>query len=81
MFSFLGTIFFFVLFIVLLVVITGISFIRSLFIRSKHQHNPMTDSLDEEVKLTKKRRKAFKKSGEYVDFEEVNSTTTPTSKD
>lgn len=77
MFSFLGSIFFFVLFIVLLVLLIGISFIRSLFIRTKRQKGSMTETespMDNEAKRDKQRRNVFKKTGEYVDFEEVDDS-------
>ena len=77
MLSFLGSIFFFLLFIVLLVLLIGISFIRSLFVRTKRQKDPMAETespMDNEAKRDKQRRNVFKKTGEYVDFEEVDNS-------
>ena len=77
MFSVLGSIFFFFLFIVLLVLLIGISFIRSLFVRTKRQKGSMSDTetpVDNEAKRDKQRRNVFKKTGEYVDFEEVDDS-------
>ena len=74
MFSVLGSIFFFLLFIVLLVLLIGISFIRSLFVRTKRQKGPMSETetpVDNEAKRDKQRRNVFKKTGVYVDFEEL----------
>ena len=74
MFSVLGSIFFFLLFIVLLVLLIGISFIRSLFVRTKRQKGSMSETetpVDDEAKRDKQRRNVFKKTGEYVDFEEL----------
>ena len=77
MFSFLGSIFFFLLFIVLLVLLIGISFIRSLFVRTKRQKGSMSETetpVNDEAKRDKQRRNVFKKTGEYVDFEEVDDS-------
>ena len=74
MLSFLGSIFFFLLFIVLLVLLIGISFIRSLFVRTKRQKGSMSETespMDKEAKRDKQRRNVFKKTGEYVEFEEL----------
>ena len=74
MFSVLGSIFFFLLFIVLLVLLIGISFIRSLFVRTKRQKGSMSETespMDNEAKRDKQRRNVFKKTGEYVEFEEL----------
>ena len=74
MLSFLGSIFFFLLFIVLLVLLIGISFIRSLFVRTKRQKGSMSETespMDNEAKRDKQRRNVFKKTGEYVEFEEL----------
>ena len=77
MFSVLGSIFFFLLFIVLLVLLIGISFIRSLFVRTKRQKGSMSETetpVDDEAKRDKQRRNVFKKTGEEVDFEEVDDS-------
>ena len=77
MFSVLGSIFFFLLFIVLLVLLIGISFIRSLFVRTKRQKGSMSETetpVDDEAKRDKQRRNVFKKTGEYVDCEEVDDS-------
>ena len=77
MFSVLGSIFFFFLFIFLLVLLIGISFIRSLFVRTKRQKGSMSETetpVDDEAKRDKQRRNVFKKTGEYVDFEEVDDS-------
>lgn len=74
MLSFLGSIFFFLLFIVLLVLLIGISFIRSLFVRTKRQKGSMSETespMDNEAKRDKQRLNVFKKTGEYVEFEEL----------
>ena len=77
MFSVLGSIFFFLLFIVLLVLLSGISFIRSLFVRTKRQKGSISETetpVDDEAKRDKQRLNVFKKTGEYVDFEEVDDS-------
>ena len=77
MFSVLGSIFFFSLFIFLLVLLIGISFIRSLFVRTKRQKGSMSETetpVNDEAKRDKQRRNVFKKTGEYVDFEEVDDS-------
>ena len=77
MFSVLGSIFFFLLFIVLLVLLIGISFIRSLFVRTKRQKGSMSETetpVDDEAKRDRQRRNVFKKTGEYADFEEVDDS-------
>lgn len=77
MFSFLGSIFFFFLFIVLLILLIGFGFVRSLFVRTKRQKNPMAETespINDEAKRDKQRREVFKKTGEYVDFEEVDDS-------
>jgi len=76
MLSFLGSIFFFFLFIVLLVLLAGLSFMRSIFGSNKHQKSPLSDnepeSNSEQDEDLQRRKDTFKKAGEYVDFEEVD---------
>jgi len=76
MFTFLGSIFFFLLFIVLLVLLVGLSFVRSLFGRTAHKKSSLSDnepqSNNEQDQDLQRRKETFKKTSEYVDFEEVD---------
>lgn len=75
MLSFLGSIFFFLLFFVLIILLVGLGFVRSLFGFTKHKKTPRSESeqtTDSDLDPDKQRRKeTFKKTSEYVDFEEV----------
>lgn len=79
MFSFLGTVFFLILFFLLFVLLIGVNFIRSLFKRNTNDNQSQTSSTSTRhtPKEEKQRLKhQFKEEGQYVDYEEVKPDTT-----
>jgi len=70
--SFLFSIFIFVLFIGLFIIIAVLGFVRSIFRFGKNK-NPMQDNTQRDFEQPAAKPKIFdKKDGEYVDFEEVD---------
>ena len=69
--SFLFSIFIFILFVGLFIIIAVLGFVRSIFRFGKNK-NPMQDKSERDFEQPAAKHKIFdKKDGEYVDFEEI----------